>query len=243
MRRLCWRSGRRRSKMVGDTPSLSSGIETTRPSGQEVSRATRRVSRRVALPFSPPLLPCRRAGRIARRSTPRISYHLLALEVGALNSKEAGGPQRPGEKPFVPFERFEDLVVRCGHVEKFGLMPDGKDRFRDGRRRKLAGRDCAACREKKRLELEAADEARRAAKESRKQGEVAKPAKDSRPHAGRLPDGSRYEVRYDATRQEWSGTLTVPPLTFEGAGSGLFALLAQLDSQYRATLEPAEKDA
>ena len=51
--------------------------------------------------------------------------------------------------------------------------------------------------------------------------------------------GSIYEVRYDATRQEWSGTLTVSPDTFEGAGSGLFALLSQLDAQYRATLGPA----
>jgi hypothetical protein len=165
------------------------------------------------------------------------------LEVGALKSNETGGPRRPGEKPFVPFERFEDLVVRCGHVEKFGLMPDGKDRFREGRRKKLAGRDCAVCREKKRLEIETADAARRAEKEQRKQAVVTKPTKASKPHAGRLPDGSRYEVKYDATRQEWSGTLTVSPQTFKGAGSGLFALLAELDAQYRATLERAAQDA
>ena len=64
--------------------------------------------------------------------------------------------RRPGDKPFIPFARFEDVVARCGHVEKFGLMPDGKDRFREGRRQKVTSRDCKACREKRRLEQEAA---------------------------------------------------------------------------------------
>ena len=129
-------------------------------------------------------------------------------------------------RPFVPFERFEDVVVRCGHVEKFGLLPDGKDRFRDDRRRKLAGRDCKACREKRAMELAADAESRRAEKERRRQGEAAKRPKPSRPPAGRLPDGSRYDVRYDATDKAWSGTLTVPtpggPLTFEGTRSGVW---------------------
>jgi PAS domain-containing protein len=50
----------------------------------------------------------------------------------------------------------------------------------------------------------------------------------------RLPDGSRFEVRYDAARQEWAGTLDVPtasgPITLQAAGSGLFPLLSHLDS-------------
>lgn len=55
---------------------------------------------------------------------------------------------------------------------------------------------------------------------------------------GRLPDGSRYEVRYDATRQRRSGTLNVPilgykTLTFKGEASGVFWLMAALDQQYR----------
>src|SRR5687768_2267967 len=45
-------------------------------------------------------------------------------------------PRRRPEKPFIPFDRFEDVVARCGHVEKFGLLPDGKDKFREGRRKK-----------------------------------------------------------------------------------------------------------
>jgi hypothetical protein len=57
-----------------------------------------------------------------------------------------------------------------------------------------------------------------------------------------LPDGSRFEVCYDAALEQWSGSLTVPtsdgaPATFTGTGSGLFALLSSLDRQYRATLK------
>jgi hypothetical protein len=57
-----------------------------------------------------------------------------------------------------------------------------------------------------------------------------------------LPDGSRFEVCYDAAKEQWSGSLTVPspdraPATFTGTGSGLFPLLSALDKQYRATLK------
>src|SRR5262245_31256881 len=76
--------------------------------------------------------------------------------------------RRPGEKPFIPFERFEDVVVRCGHVEKFGLLPDGKDRFREGRRRKAISRDCKACRESRQRQEREAAERRRGEKEKKK---------------------------------------------------------------------------
>src|SRR5437764_4115804 len=76
--------------------------------------------------------------------------------------------RRRPDRPFVPFVGFEDVVARCGHVEKFGLLPDGNDRFRQDRRKKLMGRDCRACREKKRLEQEEAAQLRRAEKEKRK---------------------------------------------------------------------------
>jgi hypothetical protein len=152
--------------------------------------------------------------------------------------------RRPGEKPFIPFVRFEDVVVRCGHVEKFGLMPDGKDRFREDRRKKAISRDCKACREKKQQQEQEAAELRRSEKEKRKVQDAEQPPrpdKDRRPQPGRLPDGSRFEVRYDAEKEQWSGTLTVPspegaPATFTGSGSGLFPLLTSLDRQYRATL-------
>src|SRR5579859_5264327 len=102
--------------------------------------------------------------------------------------------RRPGDKPFVPFARFEDVVARCGHVEKFGLLPDGKDRFREGRRQKATSRDCKACRERKQREQEEAAQQRRAEKV---QGGERAP----RPAKTRLPDGSRFEIQYDATKQ------------------------------------------
>jgi hypothetical protein len=150
--------------------------------------------------------------------------------------------RRPREKPFIPFARFEDVVVRCGHVEKFGLLPDGKDRFREGRRQKAIGRDCKACRERKQREQEEAARLRRIEKEKRKLLAAQQPpGRAPRPQGGRLPDGSQFEVRYDAAKEQWSGSLTVPaaggtPAIFTGSGSGLFPLLASLDRQYRATL-------
>jgi hypothetical protein len=150
--------------------------------------------------------------------------------------------RRPGDKPFIPFSRFEDVVVRCGHVEKFGLLPDSKDRFREGRRQKAMSRDCKACRERKQREQEEAAELRRIEKEKRKLLAAQQPPRrTAHPQGGRLPDGSRFEVRYDAAKEQWSGSLTVPatggePATFTGSGSGLFPLLTELDKQYRATL-------
>jgi hypothetical protein len=123
-------------------------------------------------------------------------------------------------------------------------MPDGKDRFREDRRKKAISRDCKACREKKQLKEQEAAEQRRSEKEKRKAQQAAQPlrqGKSDRPQPGRLPDGSRFEVCYDAAKEQWSGTLTVPTVdgasaTFTGTGSGLFPLLSHLDTQYRSTL-------
>jgi hypothetical protein len=153
--------------------------------------------------------------------------------------------RRRPDKPFIPFVGFEDVMARCGHVEKFGLLPDNKDRFRQDRRKKAMGRDCRACREKRQLEQEEAARLRLAEKERRKTQEPQRRAggeKATRPESGRLPDGSRFEVSYDATKERWSGTLTVPtdggePATFNGSGSGLVRMLSSLDKLYRATLK------
>lgn len=154
-------------------------------------------------------------------------------------------PRRRPEKPYIPFVRFEDVVVRCGHVEKFGILPDNKDRYREDRRKKAMSRDCKACRAIKQQQEQEAAASRRAEKEKRKMEAAQDPAagdKASSPQRGRLPDGSRFEVVYDAAREQWSGTLTVPtpegaPAVFTGSGSGLFPLLSSLDKKYRATLE------
>jgi hypothetical protein len=165
-------------------------------------------------------------------------------EEGSRRGKGESAPRQPrrGDKPFIPFARFEDVVVRCGHVEKFGLLPEGKDRFREARRQKAISRDCKACRERKQREEQEALALRRAEKALRmaQAGEQPpRPGKGQPP--ARLPDGSRFEVQYDAAKEQWSGTLTVPrpgqaAATFTGSRSSLFKLLTTLDEQYRATL-------
>ena len=104
------------------------------------------------------------------------------------------------------------LSNTTGHVEKFGLLPDGKDRFREDRREKARGRDCKACREKKQQQEREAADLRRAQREKRKvdQGQTPRRGQTLRPQPGRLPDGSRFEISYDAAKEQWSGTLTVP---------------------------------
>ena len=61
---------------------------------------------------------------------------------------------------------------------------------------------------------------------------------------GRLPDGARFDVKYDATSQTWFGTLRIPGQTilseanyFGGQAKGVFRLLEDLDTQYRNHLK------
>jgi hypothetical protein len=50
---------------------------------------------------------------------------------------------------------------------------------------------------------------------------------------GRLPDGAAFLVIFDATAQQWTGTLTVGTLVFEDQAGRVFALLERLDALYR----------
>jgi hypothetical protein len=54
-----------------------------------------------------------------------------------------------------------------------------------------------------------------------------------------LPDGSKFEVVYDANETRWNGTLTVGDKVFTGSAGNLFKLLNRLDQQYRRSLQPA----
>src|SRR5258708_6118128 len=100
--------------------------------------------------------------------------HLVSDGGGGWSMSDATGEGRPAATPrrrpgpFIPFARFEDVVVRCGHTEKFGLLPEGKDRFREDRRKKALSRDCKACRERKQQEEKQAAEQRKTEKEQRK---------------------------------------------------------------------------
>jgi hypothetical protein len=104
----------------------------------------------------------------------------------------------PFQKVKPPVVGVEQVTVKCGHVVPFELFDLGKDKFRKDRRKKLTDRDCTACRVK-------AQEVKQAAEmeEARKRRlENPKPKKEwSRPRPeGRLPDGSRFDVMFDAAK-------------------------------------------
>jgi hypothetical protein len=122
----------------------------------------------------------------------------------------------------------------------FKIYDDKKDqRFREQRRAKTAGRPCASCRQKAHEEQLAQQERARQEK-ARRIAEAAKGAKAPKAQASeslqagrRLPHGSNFNVTYDATKMQWSGTLTVPEKgTFTATASGINALLKLLDKQY-----------
>jgi len=145
--------------------------------------------------------------------------------------------------PPPPVVAYENVIAACGHPEKFGLFEDRKDRFRRDRRKKVTDRPCRACRERIRQEEEAATLARRAEKKQRAEeaAKVARPPqeKPAVEQAERLPDGSKYDEVYDATKMQWTGTLTVGGQVFTGSAGGVFKLLGALDRQYRQSLQPA----
>ena len=142
-----------------------------------------------------------------------------------------------------PVVAYEDVTVACGHVERFGLFEDKKDKFRADRRKKLIGRVCKACRaQREREEQEAAEQRRAERAKNTAAQERKRPKMQKRQQVSRLPDQSGFEVRYHAATETWSGTLTVPvdgvPNTFTASASGVFTLLSMLDTLYRAT-QPA----
>jgi hypothetical protein len=133
------------------------------------------------------------------------------------------------------------VTAACGHIERFGLFEDKKDKYRDARRQKVAGRVCKTCREQRQRAEQEAAQKRRA-----ERGEVPPvPGRTGRAKValGRLPHGARFEVGYDAASETWSGTLTVAvpetaPAIFTASASGVFKLLARLDRLYRDSLPP-----
>src|SRR5262249_17453998 len=134
--------------------------------------------------------------------------------------------RQPGQKPPPPpVVAYEDVVVACGHVEKFGLFEDKKDKFRAGRRQKLMGRLCKTCRAQREKEVQEAAEKRRAERAKNQAGQGPKARKGPKRQTGRLPDRSRFAVQFDAAAEAWSGTLTVPgdgeALTFTATTSGV----------------------
>jgi len=134
------------------------------------------------------------------------------------------------------------VIAACGHPEKFGLFEDRLDKFRKGRRKKVTDRPCKACRERKRLEVEEAIKVRKAEKKQRAEAFKAEQSRQGKlpgHYPERLPDGAKFEVVYDTTRTQWSGTLTIGESVFTGSAGDVFKLLNRLDRQYRESLPPA----
>lgn len=152
-------------------------------------------------------------------------------------------PARPAvrrDPPPPPIVAYEDVIAACGHPEKFGLFEDRKDKFRKDRRKKVTERPCKACREQIRLAEEVATQARRVEKQQRaaERAQAVKSLKPAEGHSERLPDGSKFEVVYDAARKQWSGTLTIGGQVFTDSSGGVFKLLHRLDRQYRKSRPP-----
>lgn len=142
--------------------------------------------------------------------------------------------QRSDGRPLPPFVRYEEVTAACGHAVQFGLCEDRLDKYRAARRQKVTGRPCPACREQRQREEQEAAARRRTEKDAARPAQQSKRPAQAPP--GRLPDGSCFEVRYDAGAQSWSGTLTVGPSRFTATAGGVFRLLSLLDRQYRDSL-------
>lgn len=149
-------------------------------------------------------------------------------------------------KPKSPVLRTEQVKASCGHMTDFEIFDDKKDqRFREQRRAKTAGRPCAACRQQAQEQRVAQEEnakqekARKATEATKKQDKAVPQEKP--PSGRRLPHGSNFNVTYDATKMEWSGSLTVPnTAAFTAAASGINRLLKELDDQYWKSAGPKE---
>jgi len=117
-------------------------------------------------------------------------------------------PKKP-TKPKPPVLRIERVRASCGHITDLEVYDDKRDeQFLEQRRAKTASRPCPACRMK-------AD------------------AKNAKMQPRRLPHGASFNVRYDAAKKEWAGSLTVPGKgQFTGTASAVFRLLRQLENQY-----------
>ncbi len=151
------------------------------------------------------------------------------------------------KKGTLPVVGTEMVAASCGHPVGFQLFADAKDKYRQARREKLTGKPCPQCRQETHRLKTDQDQADAAAKRAANQ----KPPKPFTPHTsaqhdtvmrkrGRLPNGSAFSVRFSSEKDEWEGTLTVGKHDFHGKASGVFRLLGDLDTKYRASMADGE---
>jgi hypothetical protein len=157
-------------------------------------------------------------------------------------------PPRPESRspsnkpPPPPIVRYEKVMAACGHEVDFGLFEDKKDKYRAARRQKKMGQLCPACREQKEQEVQEAARQRRQEKAKAKEQQPQPTPRKPKQLPQRLPDGARFNVVYDAAKQEWSGTLTIGSDVFSDSASGVFALLTRLDRLYRNQVQPIAQE-
>ncbi len=121
----------------------------------------------------------------------------------------------PRPKPVVV--RTEQLAAKCGHAAAFEVL--AKDLYTDERRAKHRARDCKACIAARILHEQEGAKAKKSERKSR------------------LPNGSVFNVEYDAVAVRWKGSLTTSidgeTETFAGEATAVFQLLRKLDHAYR----------
>lgn len=139
---------------------------------------------------------------------------------------------------------WEDVKARCGHVVGFPLFPEGKDKHREARRKKLTDHDCPSCRKVNQAAREAAD---RAARQERLKNNP--PKEFGYKKLERLPDGAAFDVKYHADEQTWKGRLLIPDpeepgdfLRFYDEAGAVFKLLSKLDAKWRAWLRDRQQE-
>lgn len=144
---------------------------------------------------------------------------------------------KPG-KPPLPVIGGEPITFACGHAGDFPLLMGEKPDFTNRRREKYRTRKrCPACIQAKQDRIKAEAAERRKAKAARKME-----------GPGRLPDGSAFDARWDATAGRWTGNLVVEApgteagcVTFSDYSTAIFKLLRNLDIKYRIWASEKEK--
>jgi hypothetical protein len=162
------------------------------------------------------------------------------LKAGKQSAVGPPAPSKPPPKPAgrkpppPPTVSTETVIVACGHTAVFPLFADKQDKYRAERRKKLVSKPCAECRQVAAAAEVARQKAQRAERLKKEAAWITM--------SGRLPDASKFEVVYDATRETWTGVLSVVGQKFLGEHSGVFGLLRTLDRMYWSWKQKADSE-
>lgn len=155
-------------------------------------------------------------------------YHSSA----SVPQAKPAAPPKPDAKPpqvkqVLTPTGYEEVPHSCGHNGQFPLYAEKQDRFRQQRKAKFISKLCVDCREAK-----MAENVRKQREASAAKGP--KPSKFKRKH-DRLPDQSSFTMVYNATSQQWVGTMIIPSENYSMSSEAptLFGLCIRLDTLYR----------